>query len=353
MKKRLLAGALALLLLLGLSLPAAGAADDLFFVAVNDSIPLTIVGAKPHYAATGLYVPYTVFDAAPGGVAQAYNASEQTLVLFTRAKRLVFDIDKDQMTDENGNVSDALTIYKSGLLYIPLAVCAGHFGLSCSMLTSQSGCPVLRFTTGSEIYDDEMFLQKAENLIAYRIQTHEQEQTPGGGTQTDPRPQTPEDDEPQELVPVYLAITNAAQIDGALALLQERGLTAAFFLTAAELEDDPLLACRILAAGHTLGLSVEEDTPDVAAALREANDALSAVLHTKTVLALLTAEQAQGVEGYRIFTRPTGEQSATELVEQPQAQRLFVCAGDLAGALDDLDYVGAAPQLLRETSPIE
>lgn len=352
MKKRLLAGALALLLLLGLSLPAAGAADDLFFVAVNDSIPLTIVGAKPHYAATGLYVPYTVFDAAPGGVAQAYNASEQTLVLFTRAKRLVFDIDKDQITDENGNVSDALTIYKSGLLYIPLAVCAGHFGLNCSMLTSQSGCPVLRFTTGSEIYDDEMFLQKAENLIAYRIQTHEQEQTPDS-TQTEPRPQTPEDDEPQALVPVYLAITNAAQMESALALLRERGLTAAFFLTAAELEGDPLLACRILAAGHTLGLSVEDGTPDVAAALREANSALAAVLHTKTVLALLTAEQAQGLTGYRIFTRPTGEQSATELVEQPQAQRLFVCAGDLAGALDDLDYVGAAAQLLRETSPIE
>lgn len=352
MKKRLLACVLALALLLGLTTGAAGAADDLFFVAVNDSIPLTIVGAKPHYAATGLYVPYTVFDAAPGGVAQAYNASEQTLVLFTRAKRLVFDIGKDQMTDENGNTSSVLTIYKSGLLYIPLSVCAGYFGLSYSMLTSQSGCPVLRFTTGSEIYDDDMFLQKAENLIAYRIQTHEQEQTPST-PQPNTRPQTPQEDEPQELVPVYLAVTNAAQMADALDALQAKNLHAAFFLTAAELKADPLLACRILAAGHTLGLSVEDGTPDVAAALREANSALAAVLHTKTVLALLTAEQAQGVTGYRIFTRPTGEQSATELVEQPQAQRLFVCAGDLAGALDDLDYVGAAAQLLRETSPIE
>mgnify|MGYP004553103697 CR=1 FL=1 len=352
MKKRLLACVLALALLLGLTTAASGAADDLFFVAVNDSIPLTIVGAKPHYAATGLYVPYTVFDAAPGGVAQAYNASEQTLVLFTRAKRLVFDIGKDQMTDENGNTSSVLTIYKSGLLYIPLSVCAGYFGLSYSMLTSQSGCPVLRFTTGSEIYDDDMFLQKAENLIAYRIQTHEQEQTPST-PQPNTRPQTPEEDEPQELVPVYLAVTNAAQMADALDALQAKNLHAAFFLTAAELEADPLLACRILAAGHTLGLSVEDGTPDVAAALHEANSALAAVLHTKTVLALLTAEQAQGVTGYRVFTRPTGEQSATELVEQPQAQRLFVCAGDLAGALDDLDYVGAAAQLLRETSPIE
>ena len=351
MKKRLLACTLALALLLGLMTGAAGAADDLFFVAVNDSIPLTITGAKPYYAATGLYVPYTVFDAAPGGVAQAYNAEEQTLVLFTRAKRLVFDIGRDQMTDENGNASSVLTIYKSGLLYVPLSVCAGHFGLSYSMLTSRSGCPVLRFTTGSEIYDDEMFLQKAENLISYRIQTHEQEQTPGS-PQPDPRPQTPEEDEPQELVPVYLAITNAAQAADALSALQARGLHAAFFLTAAELEADPLLACRILAAGHTLGLTVSEDETDVQQALHAANDALCAVVHTKTVLALLTAEQAQNVEGFRVFTRGEGETSAQETSQKSEAQRLLVCADDLAGVLDDLEYVGAAPQLLRETSPI-
>ena len=351
MKKRLLVCVLALALLLGLTTAASGAADDLFFVAVNDSIPLTIVGAKPHYAATGLYVPYTVFDAAPGGVAQAYNASEQTLVLFTRAKRLVFDIGKDQMTDENGNTSSVLTIYKSGLLYIPLAVCAGYFGLSYSMLTSQSGCPVLRFTTGSEIYDDDMFLQKAENLIAYRIQTHEQEQTPGS-TQPGTRPQTPQEDEPQELVPVYLAVTNAAQMADALDTLQAKDLHAAFFLTAAELEADPLLACRILAAGHTLGLTVTEDEPDVPQALHAANDALGAVVHTKTVLALLTAEQAQTVEGFRVFTRPEGETSAQEAIQKSEAQRLLVCADELAGTLDDQDYVGASPQLLRETSPI-
>ena len=352
MKKRLLACVLALALLLGLTTGAAGAADDLFFVAVNDSIPLTITGAKPYYAATGLYVPYTVFDAEPGGVAQAYNAEEQTLVLFTRAKRLVFDIGRDQMTDENGNASSVLTIYKSGLLYVPLSVCAGHFGLSYSMLTSQSGCPVLRFTTGSELYDDEMFLQKAENLISYRIQTHEQEQTNSGSPQTGTRPQTPEEDEPQELVPVYLAVTNAAQTADALSVLQARGLHAAFFLTVAELEADPLLACRILAAGHTLGLTVSEDETDVQQALHAANDSLSAVVHTKTVLALLTAEQAQAVEGFRVFTRPEGETSAQEAIEKSEPQRLLVCSDDLAGTLDDLEYVGASPQLLRETSPI-
>ena len=114
MNKRWTALVLALLMLCAAVLPASAAgADDLFFVAVNDSIPLTITGAKPHYAATGLYVPYTVFDAAPGGVAQAYNAAEQTLVLFNRSGRLVFDLDSGTVTDESGAVSDVLTSAKT------------------------------------------------------------------------------------------------------------------------------------------------------------------------------------------------------------------------------------------------
>ena len=80
--------------------------------------------------------------------------------------------------------------------------------------------------------------------------------------------------------------------------------------------------------------------------------ALGAVVHTTTVLALLTAEQAQNVEGFRVFTRPEGETSAQEAIQKSEAQRLLICSGDLAGTLDDLDYVGASPQLLRETSPI-
>ena len=352
MNKRWTALVLALLMLCAAVLPASAAgADDLFFVAVNDSIPLTITGAKPHYAATGLYVPYTVFDAAPGGVAQAYNAAEQTLVLFNRSGRLVFDLDSGTVTDESGAVSDVLTTYQSGLLYVPLSLCAGHFGLRYAVLTSKSGCPVLRFTTGSEVYGNDMFLEKAENLISYRIQLHEQEQS-GAQTQPGTQPDTPAPDEPQEQTVVYLAITNAQQMRTALDALAKREQSATFFLTAAELERDPALAREIVAAGQMLGLTADVQAEDTADALHAANDALAAALHAKSVMALLTAAQAQDIEGYRIFTSPEGEQSATQIVQLPEQQRLLVCADGVEKLLEDLEFVDAVPQAIRETAPV-
>ena len=93
MRKRWLALILALCLMAAVWVPSAYAVEDVSFVAVNDTIPLTLpAGSGPYQAAAGLYVPYTVFDASPGGIVSAYNAKEQTLVLLTREKILLFDL---------------------------------------------------------------------------------------------------------------------------------------------------------------------------------------------------------------------------------------------------------------------
>ena len=90
-------------------------------------------------------------------------------MLFTRARRLIFDLAEETVQDEDGNVSTVSVSYRGGVLYVPLGLCASHFGLSTSMLTSAGGYTVLRFTTGSQVYEDSLFIEKAENLIAYRI----------------------------------------------------------------------------------------------------------------------------------------------------------------------------------------
>ena len=81
--KRLFCIVFSLILCLTLCTPAL-AEGDLLFVAVNDSIPLTLT-ALPYESSSGIYVPYTAFDASPGGVIPAYNAQAQTFVLFTRS----------------------------------------------------------------------------------------------------------------------------------------------------------------------------------------------------------------------------------------------------------------------------
>lgn len=352
--RRLLSLALALLLCAGFCVPIF-AEGELLFVAVNDTIPLTL-SELPYETSSGIYVPYTVFDASPGGVIPAYNASAQTFVLFTRQRRLVFDLAEGKVEDQDGNVKTVSTTFRNGTLYVPLVYCASFFGLKVSMLTSESGYPVLRFTTGSEVYDDSLFVEKAESLISYRIE----QMTTGGGETSAPPAQSepvkepqpePEPEPEQPPASVYLAFTNAETMAQNAALLAQQELRGAFFLTEAEIEADPALVRALYAAGHVLGLCVEEDCADVPATLQGANEALCRVLNRKSLLALLTESQADGVEDFRVITRPQELLSAEYAAQQTLAPQLLILSDDAQDALATLRAANAELLLLRESTP--
>lgn len=352
-RKKLISLLLALALLLVL-MPSALAADDVFFVAVNDTIPLTLTAAAPYYSSGGLFVPYTVFDAAPGGVASAYNAEDQTFVLFTREHRLVFDLAAETMTDEGGNVSTATVSYRGGVLYVPLGICAAHFGLSTSMLTSKDGYTVLRFTTGTQVYEDSLFIEKAENLISYRIAQLEQpEQTTPSTPSERPNPppaQTQEPDPPAvEPAVCYLAITDASGMQAAADALAAQQLRAAFFLTEAEIDADPALVRALFVAGHVLGVRAAPEAGDVGASLDAANEALCRVLQRKTVLALADESADGALAGYRVFSPDTPTEA---IAPEPGRTQLLVLGADAGTQIASLLQQGAALPLLRETAQL-
>ncbi len=352
-RKKILALILALVMLLTLA-PAAQAAEDVFFVAVNDTIPLTLTGAAPYYSSGGLYVPYTVFDAAPGGVASAYNADNQTFVLFTRARRLIFDLAAETVQDEEDNVSSVSISYRSGILYVPLSLCASHFELSTSMLTSADGYTVLRFTTGSQVYEDSLFIEKAENLISYRISQLQQPSEPDQPVTPADQPASPQippsEDDPPAVEPAvcYLAITQAEGMQAAADELGAQQLHAAFFLTAGEIDRDPALVRALFVAGHVLGVRAEPEAEDVGASLDAANEALCRVLQRKTVLALADAEE-EALNGYRVFA---AEPAAAEIAPEPGQTQLLVLGADAAGQIQSLLEQGASIALLRETTQL-
>lgn len=342
MKKRLASALLALCLLAALLMPFASAADDLFFVAVNDTVPLTLsADEKPYSAATGLYVPYTVFNCSPCGVAVGYNAATQSLILFSTQKRLIFDIEKGTCTDENDTVTEVLTTYKNGRLYIPLASCCAHFGLSYSILTSAGGYSVLRFTNGRQVYDDALFLEKAENLIAYRVESMQNPNTQSGGSVSN------DEKNEDDTTPIYFLICDAAQMPAAMTELKKQNATAAFFLTAAEIRAYPDLVRKLYAHGYTIGITAETDAADAQQALRDANDALDAILHFKTLYALVTAEQKPQVSGYFTFTRPASEQSITEIIRF-RADKTYVCLDNAQEDMQTAENLGAELSALRE-----
>ena len=125
--KKVLPALLALALILVL-IPGAMAAGSLCFVAVNDTIPLTLPASDaPYYSGGTLFLPYTAFNANPGGVIVSNNVDQNTFVLFTRTSRLVYDLSDGTVTDEAGNESPVTVSYRGGMLYIP-AGAAEHFG---------------------------------------------------------------------------------------------------------------------------------------------------------------------------------------------------------------------------------
>ena len=222
--RNLLCLLLALVLCVGLC-AAAGADSSLFFVAVNDTIPLTLT-VSPVYSGGTLYVPYQVFDAQPCGVTPSYNQTKQTYVLLSRNKQMLFDLAAGTVSDESGSVSTANVLYRNGILYLPLVFCASHFGLKTTMLESAGGYQVLRFTNGSEVYDDSLFIEKAENLIAYRVQQYtDSANQPQDRPQDHPNDsQQPAGDDPaaeKQPATVYLAFTDSSAMRGAAAALAD------------------------------------------------------------------------------------------------------------------------------------
>ena len=337
--KRLFCIVFSLILCLTLCTPAL-AEGDLLFVAVNDSIPLTLT-ALPYESSSGIYVPYTAFDASPGGVIPAYNAQAQTFVLFTRQRRLVFDLAEGTVTDQDG------------MLYVPLVYCASFFSLKVSLLQSTSGYPILRFTTGSEVYDDSLFVEKAESLIQYRIDQMNTPEPSQPQTPAQQEPDKPEQPEPEQMpATVYLAFTNAETMADNAALLEKSNLRGTFFLTAAELTADPALARKLYAAGHILGVTVTEDCENVSASLLEANDALCRALNTKTLFALLPAWQQDDITDFSVLTSPQEPVSAEFAVQQTNVPQLLIVSQDAAQTLSTLAAAGANIELLRETTKL-
>ena len=356
-KKRIFCLLLAVVLALSVC-PSVGASAELLFVAVNDAVPLTLQNA-PYITGSGLLVPYTVFDAQPGGVMASFNEQQQMLYLLRKDKVLCFDMAMDVVVDENFNEYPSTAMFKDGLVYIPLAFSAAHFGLNAVLLVSGGGYPVLRFTTGSQVYDDATFLEKADALMAARAEQYEQEAQPGEPEeeQNPPPEPPPEEDVPpvEELEPatVYLALADASQMEDAQVILTRYGVRAACFLTEAEILEHPELVRTFLAAGCPLGVTVPPEEENAAAALRRANEALDAAVQRKTVLALLTKEQAQGMEGYCVFCRPEQPPEASEVAQPGSRPQSIVCTEDFYTLFNALLARGAVIRPLRETTAVQ
>lgn len=339
--KKVLPVLLVLALVLTL-LPGAMAAGSLCFVAVNDAIPLTLPASDaPYYSGGTLYLPYTAFNANPGGVIVSNNVDQNTFVLFTRTSRLVYDLTNGTVTDESGNESPVTVSYRGGLLYIP-ASAAEHFGYSVSLLTGSRGEVIIRFTNGAQVYDDSLFVEKAANLIAYLNEQQQQTDdavTPSTQPGTGNNPNTAPETRPAE---VYLAFAGDAVSAETLELLAQYEYQAAFFLTAGQLQEDKELARAIYAQGHIVAVTGGSESE-----LTAANQALDEALFYQTVLALVPGGAETGPFWHSLTD--TGLPANWASQEVPS---LLVCRTGAAALLEQVQAAQATVLPLLETTVV-
>ncbi len=356
MKKRIAAAVLFLALLLT-CVPFASSSANIFFVAYNDTVPLTLSGDDGLLSYKDvLLAPHTVFSVNGVGLTTAYDAEEKTMTIYSRSKRLKFDLEEGLVTDENGMVSSTMCAYRNLVIFLPVELCAKHFDLAYSLVRSRDGYVVLRFTNGSQIYDDDEFIQKAENLIAYRVKHYLEEQ--GGkepeiippiddpGVPDDP-PEIPSD--PDATPPtVYLAITGASSMERSLTLLRQARIPAVFYFTAEEILQQPALVRAVRASDFPIGITVAPGEMSVAEKLRAANEALDEVTQSKTLLALLTAEQQAQAPGY--FSVDPNAAVLLADVGKAEVPCLMVCRDDLEQILAELHPHAPVYRRIRETT---
>ena len=346
MKKRILAVVLMTALMICM-LSGVSAISPLCFVATNDSVPLVLSGGEsPYYSGSRLYIPHNAFDASPNGVGASYNAEKNTFVLFNRDQTLIFDLKEKTYTDKSDKSYQTDLVFSGGIVYLPASI-AGHFGLSVTLLFSRYGYPIIRFTDGGQVYDDGTFVAQAENLInraveEYERNSHSFQQSTG---------QLPgqETDDPQNRTSVYLAFTGEAVNRETLEMLKTMSAHGAFFLTEEQILADRQLVRDIYAAGHTVGLTVDDDEWDIATALQKTNNALDQTLFFRSVFFLLPRGLSFQTQSYKVLPEPAAD-TVESIMHRPETEHLFVVRTGAVTTIAAFAEEGAALLRLRETS---
>ena len=357
MKKRILTCLLAAVLLFS-CVPSASSAADIFFVAYNDTVPLTLSTEDGLLGYRDVRLaPHMAFTVNGMDLTPAYDAENRTMTLYSRTKRLQFDLAKGHVTDELGNTTPTVCAYRNQVIFLPVDLCAAHFGFTVSVLSSKEGYSVLRFCNGQQSYDDAVFIEKAENLIAYRVQRYLDEQSGRPPeivppVQEDPDPPTTDDPplDPDRVPPtVYLAVVGAACNRDTLTVLKQAGIPAVFFLTAEEIMKDPPFVRAVRALDFPIGITVKAGELSAEDSLRAANDALDETIQMKTLLALLSQEQQSRAPGY--FAADPSLAVTAEEAAVSETECLVICSDDITQTLHSLQDAEPKYRRLRETSP--
>lgn len=278
MKKRVLALALCVVLMLSLLPGSAGvAANKLTFIAINDTLPPDLINVTVYYGGA-IYVPYWLFTNYSFGFSYSYFSSGSTAYLFNSSNQIFFELATGKTYNSNDVQYNAPAILWGGTVYLPLGFVSSAFGgFSYRTIGQNEYGSVLRITTGSEMLGDDEFFKAATAVMkryyeAYNVTTEPEppaQATPSPQPTPEPSPQPTQNLQPREGDTIRLGL-EGMPTPAVLELLEQQGLTGCFFLRAEEIRSAPDMVRRIACTGHYIGISCPdglEETLDETAAL--------------------------------------------------------------------------------------
>ncbi len=231
--------------------------DGLSFLAVNDLLPPELINVAVSYGGV-TYVPCWLFTNYGLGLYYSFMTSNSTAYLSTPARQLYFELSSGRTYDNDDNEYAAPAIMWGGTVYFPLEFVSGYYGtFSCRMIGGNEYGSVLRIYTGAEVLSDEMFFSSAQSAMrryyqAWHKGTAAPTETPTPPPEPDPVKPTEKPSREGDVVKLGLDGLPSGET---LELLRRRGIRATFFLSAAEIGDNPDLVRRLACEGYTLGIS--------------------------------------------------------------------------------------------------
>ena len=382
MKKgnKLLTAVLALVLCLGIVMPAPAGAATPIFVAINDRVLEATAETMPIWVGDEMYIPYSALDANTNGVRWgiycSYIKTDHTLSVFDADKRKFLEFDLREGTSFNaltGEPCDGGAILRGSRPYLPLEMVCDFFGLESSYHSVNQG-KLLRIRSDEAVLTDVRFLDAAVNVLDMRLKEYNQANgietpapapanpgTPSGGTA-----------QVEKRVPTYLAFTckSAEDLATLLLSLENSGIHAVIFLTPELIRERGDLVFWISGAGHTVGLTAAgADPAEITRSLEEGNRALAEEAFLRTDVVRAPAEylgwleeegwvcwnstlepvptDKEGAVSFagRVLSRLQGRTRATYLLLESSGNTLRV----LPTMLKVLEEAGFVPDLPLET----
>ncbi|MPM02028.1 hypothetical protein SDC9_48273 [bioreactor metagenome] len=363
MKKRLTGMICAVIFLFLLLVSSASAADEVLFLALNDSLKDLTADYMPIRVNNIIYVPCTTFDQLTTGVNLGVffgqDKAKGTVTLYSRDKTLIFDIGVGYSYDSSGSTYLYRATTRDGRTYLPAFAVCQFFGLDYSALSTDYGT-LIRIKNSSVVLSDRFFVSSASNLMSIRLNEYLQSQaenaTPAPGSSNNPVTPSPTGD--RSSVKVYLAfrVDSGENLDKILDALEVRNVPALFFFRLSDLPQYDDIIRRMVGSGHQIGFLVSGDSAEeMNDQLDKCNNLLEQIAKMRSYLVLVDGEDrfrtALEQDGwlcwkYNVDGRSNGRGTYTltnAIVNGVDSKRTYACVlMDDTGSIPD-----ALPVVLR------